>query len=50
MTLNAIMKGAAGTVAGITAVALAIRFGGNLPVIKQVKEGLKGNVAGSIFG
>lgn len=37
-------------VAGVMIVGLAIRYGGDLPVIEDVKKGLNGDVKGNLFG
>lgn len=36
-------------VAGVMITGLVIRYGGDLPVVKDVKLGLKGDVAGKLF-
>ncbi len=46
MTLKSISKGAFPVIVGVMATGLAIRYFGDQPVIKDVKEGLKGNVVG----
>lgn len=35
---------------GVMAVGLVIRYGGDLPIIEDVKKGLNGDVKGKIFG
>lgn len=49
MTLKSIINGATPVVAGVAALALLIRYAGDAPGIKEVKEGLKGNVSGKLF-
>jgi len=46
MTLKSIGKSAFPVIVGVMAVGLTIRYFGDQPVIKDVKEGLKGNVVG----
>lgn len=46
MTVKSLSKGAMPVVVGLTAFALGIRYFGDKPFIKEVKEGLKGNVIG----
>tara|TARA_B100001989_G_C24541525_1_gene467878 strand:- start:327 stop:476 length:150 start_codon:yes stop_codon:yes gene_type:complete len=43
MTLKGIIKGAAPAFVGLAGLALAVRFFGDGPILKDVKEGLRGN-------
>lgn len=49
MNIKTISKGAVPVMAGVSALALMIRFLGDKPLIKEIKEGLKGNVSGKFF-
>jgi hypothetical protein len=49
MTLKGITSKAAPVAVAFGAVLLAIRYGGHLPVIKDMKEGIKGNSTNSWF-
>lgn len=46
MTAKGIAKGALPVMAGVLATGLLIRYFGDKPIIKDAKEGLKGNVQG----
>ncbi len=46
MKLSTIVKGATPVVAGLSVFFLAIRYMGDKPVLKDIKEGLKGNTVG----
>tara|TARA_R110002124_G_scaffold266813_1_gene433794 strand:+ start:7960 stop:8109 length:150 start_codon:yes stop_codon:yes gene_type:complete len=46
MTIKSLSKSSAPVVFGLTVFALSIRYFGDKPLIKEVKEGLKGNVIG----
>jgi hypothetical protein len=46
MTLKSISKGAVPVMAGVLAAGLLIRYFGDQPILKDAKEGLKGNVVG----
>ena len=43
MTMKSILKGGVPVAFAFGAVLLAIRYGGHLPVLKDMKEGIKGN-------
>lgn len=43
MTLKSLIKGAPTVAIGVAGLALTVRFFGDYPVIKDIKEGLRGN-------
>lgn len=49
MTLKSLSNAVVPGVITLGVFALIIRFGGDLPVLKDVKEGMKGNVSGKLF-
>lgn len=46
MTLNGLTSKAVPVAVGVSMVFLAVRFMGDAPIIKDIKEGIKGNSVG----